>query len=291
MANQTPLDPYGNVIPATPGAKRVTQANGTTYPIRTNLALSGATVTDDPTGDTTTLTVTASGGGTTDYRTGMINDAATKLGVSAALLNYFFVDWHQMTSVEPAMASASKIDGYRFDLSGSAAAGPAKDAGPGGILRQQTGASSGSTITTYGPTFLPRTDTGKGYLRLRLKFETAIDANTYVAWEMANDANSYSMPIGQVGSLSTTNIIFRYASATKVDLNVTDTNWHEYVLWYVGDGKLHISVDGVEVGTGITGATHITTAAHDICELLNQGTAANRSFLCDYVFQATTIAP
>lgn len=56
-----PLDPYGVEIPANPGAKRVTQADGTTKPLRSNLALSGLTVTDDPTGNTTTIIASAQG--------------------------------------------------------------------------------------------------------------------------------------------------------------------------------------------------------------------------------------
>lgn len=58
MANP-PFDPYGHPVPINPGAKRVTDESGATYPIRSNLALTGLTVTDNPMADTTELEAAA----------------------------------------------------------------------------------------------------------------------------------------------------------------------------------------------------------------------------------------
>ncbi len=84
MANP-PFDPYGNPIPANPGAKKVVDGSGNVYPIRSTLKLtSDFTVTDAPDIDETQLNVAGTPATAIDELTGDVT--ATGPGAAAATI-------------------------------------------------------------------------------------------------------------------------------------------------------------------------------------------------------------
>jgi len=86
MANP-PFDPYGNPIPAQPGAKRISKSDGTSIPIRSVLKLSSDfSTSDDQTGDATALSLAnVPGSGTTAgrYEIPILIEAGAKSAVSS----------------------------------------------------------------------------------------------------------------------------------------------------------------------------------------------------------------
>ena len=213
--------------------------------------------------------------------------AMALLGLTAANMKASYRNWAEISYSPP--AANEKQAGFVFTISVSAAADTALGMGQ---LRHQTGATANSLGITYGPGFLPRVDTGKGYWRSRLKFDTGIDAQTLIGWFLYGTSGTTSIGIAQVGSLSTTKIVLQYdgnLGGTKLDLLTTDTAYHDYELWWLGDGKLHVAVDGVEVGTGVTPATPIAVTLKDFVYYSNGSTAANRSLTSSNWFAATQI--
>lgn len=168
----------------------------------------------------------------------------------------------------------------------------AADLGGGGWKRHSTGATAPSLCYILGNTKpFARMDTGKGYLRRRVKFETAMDANDIAFYGLQNEAANASAGVGFIGALDPANLILQYdgnLAGSHLDLIPLDTAIHVIELWYLGDGKLHVAVDGVEIGSGVTLAAPMTSVLHTVDWCTNGATGAvDRRMADDYVFVAT----
>jgi hypothetical protein len=178
----------------------------------------------------------------------------------------------------------------QFD--GSGAITYAADLGAGGWKRHSTGTTNPTLAYISGSAKpLPRMDTGKGYIRRRVKWETAYDANDVALYGLQNEAANATVGVGFIGSLDTVNLILQYdgnIAGSHLDLIALDTAIHVVEVWYVGDGKLHVAVDGTEVGTGVTLASPMTSVLHTLDWCTNGATgASDRRMADDFVYVAT----
>lgn len=220
-----------------------------------------------------------------------INDACAKLGITPAQAQWFFKNWSNIQT--GSFASGDKVAGYYMTFNGSAIYSLATDLGPGSILRLSTGATANSGLQCHGTAFWPRLDTGKGYWRGRLKFETAIDAQSNIGWYLYDaTGGAHSMGITVIGALSTANILFQYdgnVGGSSIPLIPVDTAWHEYEIWWKGDGLVHIAVDGNEIGVGVTPTQFTTLHMKTFLYIQNGTTAADRRLDSKYEFGLTTV--
>lgn len=210
-------------------------------------------------------------------------NASGRLRLAASNLTDVYRSWGELSVYVAGSA------GFFRTNSGSATSGPSDLDGAGGVFQMATGATAGSSSANYGPSFLPPVSTGKGYLAVRLKFKTTMDAAGRSGWYLANATAAATVGIAMIGSISTTQVVLQYdgnVGGTGATLLVNDLGWHNYAIWWVGDGRLHASVDGAEVANVLPGSP-LLTVLHDYMDTYNGASAVNRQFVCDEWYEAT----
>lgn len=271
MANP-PFDPYGNPIPSDPGAKRVTESDGTTYPIRTNLKVTNITVTDDPTSDTTALEATAAADPTGLATWRETYDAmARDLGCTES--------WYtDMTGDTPLYATAAgngtitvqSTKGGVFRLGTSATAGGHAEIQSGYEFTNITGRS----VLFGNPT------TQKWMFAVRASMVTL---TTNTDFRMGAAANLSGAWCGlRIKSTGVMKFEKNTASANTTYQPVTD-GFHDFAMTYDGT-TLTAYVDGTAVGTttdpGLTGGSSMHI------EIYNNGAAADEKADVDKIYAA-----
>lgn len=211
-----------------------------------------------------------------------IRRAATLLRVQPSDLQIEFEHW-----------MGGGFDTYGpAQMDGSGTVVFAADLGGGGWKRHSTGTTNPTLTYITGNTKpLPRVDTSVGYVRRRVIFETAYDANDVAFFGLQNNTSNGTMGIGFIGSMDAVNVIFQYdgnLAGSHLDLFVLDTAIHVIEMWWLGDGIVHVAVDEVEIGSGVTPAAPITTVMHTFDLCTNGATGAvDRRMADDYIFLAT----
>lgn len=282
MANQLPLDPYGNVIPASPGAKRVTQSDGTTVPMRTNLALSGITVTDNPTGDTTTLTASATAAGL-----GLTSVLQAEL--AHANLVCGFTNPSEALVVDMREAVGAGNAGFKSNsLVNSGALTRVFTTDDAGSKQVTSGATATSWAQLYSladtcyvePTF-PDTINSRWHFECNMKVTTAPDANTSIGFGVADKDLTPGFVVGVRGAQSTTKYrLFIWGTSTGVNSSVSvDTNWHRFRAWCAGGTTVYFQVDS-ETPVSITLTS--TGVVGPFLDVRNGGTAAAQTIRTRY---------
>jgi len=214
-----------------------------------------------------------------------LQDASLLLGHPTEDLANEFSDWGQLVVIDgvPSSGWAS------LSSTGVVANSDPNVPRPGGQLYLTTSALAGAELNLYGRNnFLPRTDTGVGYAAFRVRFESPCPAAGTMWRGFYNYAFTRSINVGIVGAYDVNKIVLQYDGATRLDLIPVDTDWHVYKLWWLGDGVLHIAVDGVEIGLGVIPASPIQSDLQSFYENYNgPASAVAQTFAEDWRFVAT----
>lgn len=265
MANP-PFDPYGNPVPSNPGAKRVTNSSGTTYPIRTNLALANILVTDSPETDTTTITGSAAASNVNDLRNYAVSRAITLLGLT-----------NPTVVIDEPFAKAPGTSPSFFPAAGGGGTSAQRTDRSGGWTTIASTASAGTdrSINAGGACIVSNVGQTKWYQLWLFSIDTTVESGTFMEIGWIDTGVSANQPkIGAIGSGSTTKFrAFDNTSGVNSSVNL-DTGIHIGEHWCDGAGNIYMSIDGE---TAVTYATAKTAACQPIAQVSNGSTAAVRS--------------
>lgn len=147
------------------------------------------------------------------------------------------------------------------------------ESGTGGGNRQQ--AAEGSFITT--------TTTKKWYFAVRMKCGTTAAAGAHYAFGFRNyTGGGNSLVVGVVGSLDASNFIVQHSgdfAGSHVDLAASDTNYHIFEVWCLGDSVIHARMDG---GAEVTATQSVACTSAQLYRRALDGGTTNRRLSVDW---------
>lgn len=165
---------------------------------------------------------------------------------------------------------------------------------PGAALKLTTTTLSTSSQQAYGPaqSFLPRTDTGVGFVEFGIKLTTATISASMALYSslVSNVDNSECLAFGVFGANSTGQFAIRNGG-TYVNLGAVNTSMHRIGCTY-GGGNFQPYFDGSPVGSPVAMVNSKTANATPLyyihsAEQTNVADAAVAAFWLDYIYAAT----
>jgi hypothetical protein len=164
--------------------------------------------------------------------------------------------------------------------------------GKGGTPRLKSGATANSSYSIFSnATIIANPSTERWCIATRFKIATATDTVSIVGVGMLNSSANSSIMAGFAGALHATNFIVQFdgniGAGTALNLNVAkDTNFHTYVIYGVGDGKVRARLDGgVEVSATLSSPP---TTDMFFGTARNGTTAADRQMDLDWLLVVST---
>ena len=178
----------------------------------------------------------------------------------------------------------SNVNDFTTNPWGGAGTGTVSTTSGGGIFILTTDSTSGATAGRYANTWIVPTSMQSIPFYVATRFKVpAVEVNTNGYLRMSNVATfAQEAIIGFMGDTAASNFMFyqNYTGGSKlVLLPVVDTNWHDYEMYGIGDGNLHVIFDGVTYN--ITGLSWTNWVASRPIFSCTAGTTGGRTLQVD----------
>lgn len=166
-----------------------------------------------------------------------------------------------LTTITKLTSSFEEFDKPYSILGWSSDTAELDDGQPGGVFKSVV-AEAATANEAYGARFAVRSDSGKAFFACKMKLGE-ITSTVRALIGIKDVADDVAILLGYSGSDHPTNFVLLYdglpGSCSVQDCGIAvDEAWHKLVLWYPNDGKIHVDIDDVEIGSfPLTGSTGI----------------------------------